>query len=278
MIKIGDFSRISQVSVKTLRYYDEVGLLKPVEVDRFTGYRYYAFDQLTRLYRILALKDLGFSLEQIARLLDEDLSNAELRGMLRLKQAELRQQVQDQARRLERVEIRLRQLEQETDMSDYEVVLKRVQPVLVASVRGVIPAYPEQMQLWDSLETYLHAQGITPKGPCFTIYHEDEPEIEAEVCEPLMAPIPSQGAVQVHELPEVEWMATTIHHGPYTQLGDAYGAILKWIEGNGYRICGPGREHYLKESEPPGIQNDPETVTEIQFPVEKVSRKEADSI
>ena len=89
MIKIGDFSRLSQVSVKTLRYYDEVGLLKPVEVDRFTSYRYYSFDQLPRLNRVLALKDLGFSLEQIAQALDEGLTPDQLRGMLKLKRAEI---------------------------------------------------------------------------------------------------------------------------------------------------------------------------------------------
>jgi DNA-binding transcriptional MerR regulator len=91
MIKIGDFSKLSLVSIKTLRYYDEMGLLKPVHVDQFTGYRYYSADQLSRLHRILALKDLGFSLEQIARVLNEGVSAEQLRGMLRLRQAEAQQ-------------------------------------------------------------------------------------------------------------------------------------------------------------------------------------------
>ncbi len=87
-IKIGNFARIGQVTVQTLRHYDDLGLLKPSEVDALSGYRYYTLEQLPRLHRILALKDLGFSLEQIARLLEEDLPPAELRGMLRLKQDE----------------------------------------------------------------------------------------------------------------------------------------------------------------------------------------------
>ena len=128
MIKIGDFSRLSQVSVKTLRYYDEVGLLKPVEVDRFTGYRYYSFDQLPRLNRVLALKDLGFSLEQIAQALDEGLTPDQLRGMLRLKRAEIQQRVEEEQERLARVEARLRQIEQEAMMSNYDVVIKKVPP------------------------------------------------------------------------------------------------------------------------------------------------------
>ena len=89
MIRIGDFSRISQTPVSTLRYYDEVGLLKPVEVDHFTGYRYYTFDQLARLQRIQALKNLGFSLEEIARLLADDLPAPQVHEMLQSKRAEL---------------------------------------------------------------------------------------------------------------------------------------------------------------------------------------------
>ena len=269
MIKIGYFSRISQVPVKTLRYYDEMGLLKPVEVDRFTGYRYYSFDQLRRLNRILALKDLGFSLEQISKLLSQDLPVAELRGMLRMKQEELRQRLQDELARLERVETRLKQLEQEVVMPDYDVVLKKVDPVLVAGVHDIIPAYPEQGHLWERLETYLGQQKVTPNGACFTIYYADEPEIDAEVCEPLSEPIPATETILVHELPAIETMASVIHHGPFITLNEAYTALLKWIEVNGYRITGPAREIYLEPPATAGSQTDPSTVTEIQFPVGK---------
>jgi DNA-binding transcriptional MerR regulator len=100
MFKIGDFSKLSRVSVITLRYYDELGLLKPAQVDRFTGYRYYSLDQLPRLNHILALKDLGFSLEETARLLNDMLSPAQMRELLRAKQAEIQQRVaEEQARR-----------------------------------------------------------------------------------------------------------------------------------------------------------------------------------
>jgi len=95
VFKIGDFSRLSLVSVKALRYYDELGLLKPARVDEFTGYRYYSASQLTRLNRILAMKDMGLSLEQIALLLDKELTPDQIRGMLRLKQVELRQQLEE---------------------------------------------------------------------------------------------------------------------------------------------------------------------------------------
>jgi effector-binding domain-containing protein len=269
MIKIGYFSRISQVPVKTLRYYDEMGLLKPVKVDHFTGYRYYSFDQLTRLNRILALKDLGFSLEQISRLLVQDLPISEMRGMLKMRREELRQHVQEEMARLERVEARLEQIEQEISMADYDIVLKKVDPIWVAGVRDIIPSYPEQGHLWDRLEKHLQAEGITPSGACFTIYHSEEPEIDAEVCEPLSRPIQDDSNILVHQLPGVECMASVIHHGPFLTLSEAYSAILKWIETNGYRCIGPVREIYLEPPPTPGNQSDPNTVTEIQFQVEK---------
>ncbi len=93
MLKIGDFSKLSLVSIKALRYYDELGLLKPVQVDEFTGYRYYSTSQLTRLNRILALKDMGLALEQIAQLLDQNVTPDQVRGMLKLRHIELEQQV-----------------------------------------------------------------------------------------------------------------------------------------------------------------------------------------
>ena len=102
MFKISDFSKLSQVSMRTLRYYDEIGLLKPVHVDEDTGYRYYLVEQLSRLQRILALKDLGFELAQIVQVLDEDLPPEQLRGMLRLKQLEIQQRILAEQERLAR--------------------------------------------------------------------------------------------------------------------------------------------------------------------------------
>src|SRR5262245_65829749 len=121
MLRIGDFSKLAQVPVPTLRYYDRLGLLKPAQVDKFTDYRYYTVEQLPRLNRILALKDLGFSLEQIERLLDEDLSLEQLRGMLKMKQAEVEQHLAEEHERLARIAARLRQIEREGSMTNYDV-------------------------------------------------------------------------------------------------------------------------------------------------------------
>jgi DNA-binding transcriptional MerR regulator len=174
MIRIGLFSKLSQVPVKTLRYYDEIGLLEPAEIDSFTDYRYYSVIQLPRLNRILALKDLGLSLNQIAQLLTEELPVEQLRGMLRLKQVEIQQRMGQEEEKLARVAARLRQIEQENKMSNYDVVIKKVEPQRIASVRDVIPSYPEQGHLWQELETVMVQSKIKSTGPCLTLYHTDE--------------------------------------------------------------------------------------------------------
>jgi effector-binding domain-containing protein len=271
MIRIGDFSKLSRISVKTLRYYDEMGLLKPVEVDPFTGYRLYEYSQLSTLNRILALKDLGFSLEEIGRFLDDGLSTEQMRGMLKLRETEARQRVQEEAERLERIKSRLRQIEQESSMSKYDVVIKKVEEIKTASVRDVVPTPPEQGGLWGELEGYLAMNRVRPTGACFTLYHDDEfkeRDWDLEVCEPIDVDVTESKRVKVRTLP-ASTLACTLHNGPFTTIGEAYNAIGKWITDNGYRITGPCREVYLRPSKN-GSQTDPETVTEIQFPVEKI--------
>jgi DNA-binding transcriptional MerR regulator len=274
MIRIGDFSKLSRVSAKTLRYYDEMGLLRPVEVDAFTGYRLYEYSQLSILHRILALKDLGFSLEEIGRLLDDDLSVEQMRGMLKLRETEARQRVREEAERLERIRARLRQIEQEDRMSKYDVIIKSVDEIKAASLRGVVPTPPEQGLLWQELEEYLAQQHVSPTGACFTLYHDDEykeRDWDIEVCEPIDAELATMKRVKVQTLPAVKALACTIHNGPFVTIGEAYNAIGKWITDNHYRIVGPCREIYLHTNENGG-QNDPDTVTEIQFPVEKITK------
>jgi DNA-binding transcriptional MerR regulator len=134
MLKIGDFSRLGQVTVKTLHHYDELGLLHPNDIDAFSNYRYYTLEQLPRLHRIMALKELGFSLEQIFLLLDSDVSTEQIRGMLRLKQAEKQQLVREEQERLAKIEFRLRMLEAEDDFPVLDVVIKTVPPYHVLSM------------------------------------------------------------------------------------------------------------------------------------------------
>lgn len=273
MFKIGDFSRLSLVSVKALRYYDELGLLKPARVDEFTGYRYYSASQLTRLNRILAMKDMGLSLEQIALLLDKEPSPDQIRGMLRLKQVELRQQLAEGQARLARIEAWLQAFEQEALMPVYDVVLKKVEPLKVAQVRGVAPSMeqlgPTLDRLFDQVLSSITQQGATSTWPATTLYYDAEmreSDLNVGACMPFEGTLKDGEQVQVTELPAVETMASVVHRGSFSTLHQAYNAIFRWIEANGYHIDGPNRELNL-EYERGGDQS--KFVTEIQFPVAK---------
>jgi DNA-binding transcriptional MerR regulator len=271
MIRIGDFARLCQLSVPTLRHYDEIGLLKPVSVDSFTGYRYYSVSQLPRLNRILALKDLGFTLDQIVQVLAEDISAEQLRGMLTLKRAEAEQQVAETRARLTRIEARLRQIEQEETMPNYEVILKTVPPIRVASRTVTIPTNDQVPQYLDMAYKeaweYLNSSGAKATGPCFALWNQGADILANEVAEaafPIDRALPGSDTVRVYELPQVQ-VAAAVHHGAFENFTQLHGALLTWIEANGYHVTGPYREIYIDHD--PNHMN--EAATEVQYPVEK---------
>jgi effector-binding domain-containing protein len=269
MIRIGQFSRLAQVSVKTLRFYDEQGLLHPALVDTLTGYRYYTFDQLAHLRRILAFKELGFSLGQIGHLLNENLDAGQVQALLIARRAEIAAHLVEEHARLKRVDAWLSLMQQENNMNSLDVIIKQVEPMQVASLRAIIPTYSQQGLLWRELDGYLAMQRIRSNGPCLTIYHDEdykESDVDAEVCEPVDVLLTGTTRIRVQTLP-AQTVASTIHNGPYTSLGTTIGALIRWIDDNGYRITGPEREIYLHPSKN-GSQTDPQTVTEIQFPIE----------
>ena len=283
MFKIGEFSRLSRVSVRMLRYYDQMGLLKPSQTDPLTGYRFYTADQLPQLNRILALQDLGFSLEQIAGLLHDSLPVDELRGMLKLKRLELEQQIADQQLRRARLDARLSQLERQPAHPAYDIVLRLVAPALVATQRERVPDDERIQYMFHELEAYVreHDEARADKPP-FTLYHDGEyreHDIDAEVAVPLKFPIPGSDIVRVVELPGLANAACVVHAGHYGTLYQAYNALLGWIESNSYRMAGPIREVYLRYGAqglgfdlPPTYlaQGAQQYVTELQLPVEKV--------
>lgn len=274
MLRIGDFAQLSRVSTKALRLYDQMGLLKPDKVDNFTGYRYYSATQLPRLNRILVFKELGFSLDEIARLLAENISLEEIKGMLRLKQIEIQQRLQQDQHRLTRVEMRLQELEQEKTMSDYEVLLKPVEAQLVAATVGIIPNYQDCgsvfEHLFDRVYNYAYRHGLKKLGSGISIYHDTklrDQDIPVEAATPIFELIPNNDQVWIYQLPAVETMACVIHQGSFASLGQAYNALLGWIEKNSYQIVGSTREIYL-QYERDGNPN--QYLTEVQVPVEKV--------
>jgi DNA-binding transcriptional MerR regulator len=278
MFKIGEFSKLVQVPVPTLRYYDQLGLLKPVHVDTMTGYRYYSASQLPRLHRILALKGLGISLEQIGAALDEGLTLEQMCGMLRLRQAQISQQLADMQNQLVEVEGRLQQIEREEQVSTYDVIVKQVEPLLVASIRALLPSHIAVGSLFPEIYEAIVPRISEALGPCpgadgqslvlwYDTEHKEQ-EVDGAAAYILRCRVPEKGRMRVHALPAT-LMAATIHHGPYTTMGEAHEAILRWSEANDYRIVGPDREIYIY-SEIPVRLDDPTYVTEVQYPVEKV--------
>ena len=273
MFRIGDFSKLSRVPVKTLRYYDEIGLLKPREVNRFNRYRYYAIEQLPALYRILVLKELGFPLEQIRLLLQENLTPDQLKGMLQLRRAEIEQQIEASRQQLAQVETRLRQIEQGGKLPHYDILLKSVESQWVAAVPGIISSYEQSGvifdQLFETVLSFLDQRNLKACGPGVVIYGDAEESIPVEAALIIPRPVPGSSRVKVYQLPAVKRMATVLHHGSFITLSEAYQALMDWIRANGFRSYEPVREVYLKY-EHGGDPN--QYVTEIQFPVKKESK------
>jgi DNA-binding transcriptional MerR regulator len=288
MLRIGDFSQLAQISVPTLRHYDELGLLKPAHVDKFTDYRYYTVEQLPRLNRILALKDLGLSLDQINRLLKDDVPPAQLRGMLAMKRAEIEQQIANEQARLARVEARLQQVEEEGVPLKYEVVMKKIEAQVIAGIRQTVPhvsqmgdlRYPALHTLYD----WLKVNGVTDFATEMMIYHNPEytdENIEMEAAVVLgkhaikaTAKLPPHARVRLRELPAVQAMATTIHHGSLFDIPRSIIALFSWLGTNRYRSAGPIRELHLygREVDLPDDADDireRRVVLEMQVPVER---------
>ncbi len=139
MFLAGEFSKLAQVSKRLLHYYDEIGLFKPHHVEPQTGYRYYSATQIPRLNKILALKELGLTLEQVTRVLDDDISVEEIRGMLTLRKAEMEQQIKDDLLHFRYIESRLQQIDNEGVLGDYDVVVKATSSMKILTTRTMLP-------------------------------------------------------------------------------------------------------------------------------------------
>ncbi|MDJ0462654.1 MerR family transcriptional regulator [Streptomyces sp. H27-C3] len=269
MFTIGDFARHGRVSVRMLRHYDATGLLRPAHVDPATSYRYYTAAQLARLNRVIALKDLGLTLQQVGEILDEKVSTEELRGMLRLRRAELAETVAAAAARLLQVEARLRSIESEGHMPSNDVIVKSLPSVRVAELTGVAPNFdtigPVIQPLYEDLMTRLQAAGIALTGPGVA-YYEDCPDggvlIHAGV--EVSAPLGEDGGLRIVDLPPVEQAAAIVHRGSMETVLPAIQTLGRWIDANGYRSTGYPREINL---ECPANRDD--WVTELQEPVAK---------
>lgn len=276
MFKIGDFSRLGQISVRMLRHYDELGLLKPAQVDQFTDYRYYTIEQLPRLNRILALKDLGLPLEKIADLLQKDLPMTALQDLLRSKQTDLYQQIQDDQARLNRLSARLHQLEQEGQPSAYDVILKSVPAFYIASARQIVPSAADMPKYRgmpiEQLYSWLKHKNVVPVGYEIVFYHLSEytetnidMEFAVAIPEPTTLNSDPIRDITVRQLPNSK-VASTFHSGMIHDITQAVAALFTWIGANGFTSSGAIREIHLFGSETSQVRDQP-VVIELQIPI-----------
>ncbi|MFI7216858.1 MerR family transcriptional regulator [Micromonospora maritima] len=278
MFSIGEFAGLGRVSVRMLRHYDAIGLLRPAHVDPHSGYRFYTAAQLRLLNRVTALKDLGFSLQQVQALIDEKVDAAELRGMLRLRRAELATRMRQDTARLAQVDARLRMIESEGHMDTGDVVLKSIPAIRVAQLtataagydhptsitENLSPLYPRLMELLERHGVPVTAAPIAwyepaPSGP-------GDETIRVHAAFPIGdAEVDPVDGFEVVTLPPVADAATALHHGPMSEAFRTGQKIANWIDDNGHRAIEPGfaREVYLDCP-----MDDPDRwVTEMQVPV-----------
>ncbi len=274
MFRIGEFSKIARVSGRLLRYYDEIGLLSPQSIDPETGYRSYSARQLPRLNRILVLKELGLSLEQIARLLDQETSVDEMRGMLALRKAQIEQSVQEEMERLRIVESRLQQIDTQGQMQEPDVILKAVPATPFLALRDVLPGMDAIEHLVRRIATAVPALvGRNSLGPITIIIHSpmyDPEALDVEVGYlltgkgPQSVELSEERLLTLRTLPAVETMATLAHVGRVSDSHRGYGALATWIEQHGWQMSGAGRDILLQL---PQSEQQDEAVIEIQLPV-----------
>jgi len=275
VFKIGEFSRIARVSARQLRFYDELGLLKPGVVDATTGYRFYTTAQLQRLNRILVLKDLGLSLEQIGGVIDEEASADQLRAMLLVRRSDAERALAEEAARLKLIESRIAQLD--AGAAALDDVLIRAEPARrVITLRDTLSSFVEARviigQLAQTLPKHLPRDVL---GTLIGIAHSAEFEPDAIDVElgfvlngepPAQLPVLGARRLAVRELAAVPHMAVCVRVGLPEHAHLITGKIGQFVEANGYRLAGPGREVFLR---PPRPERMEESVVEMQFPVEK---------
>lgn len=274
MYSIGEFSKMSGLSINTLRHYEVVGILKPEKTNEFTGYRYYSACQLVTVNKIMALKDVGFSLVEISKIFMEHPSGSSIISMLETKAVELEDALNNELERLMRLRINIFNIKNGGVPIMNEITIKRVEPILVTSTRKVIGKgeFQAESKMWAEVNAFIMKNKLQQTIPCMSLYHNGTWEWDAtetwdvEVAEPITKRVEGSDAVSVRELPLTEKMACIVHNGPLSTIGETYKAIVQWIAQNNYSISGPVREIYhVGEWATP---NEEEYVTELQFPLE----------
>lgn len=271
MFRIGDFSRIARVSARLLRFYEEEGLFAPAHTDARTGYRFYGVAQLAQLNRIIVLKELGFSLEEVRTILGTGVGPQELRGMLVLRRQEAQRVLVEQAQRLRHIETRIAQLESDGAMSAEDVVLRPEPAAQLLSLRRTVASFGEARALIGELRE--HARPLLRGGRAGRIvaiahapqFEQEELDVEFGYLLEDGAPAPSPaGPLRLRTLEAVAQMAVCVRVGLPEDAHLVTAKIGRFLERSGHRLAGPSRELFLQ---PPNPERMHEAVVEMQFPV-----------
>jgi DNA-binding transcriptional MerR regulator len=278
MFRIGEFAQIAQVSSRQLRHYDHLGLLRPDHTDPRSGYRHYSIRQLPCLNRILALKELGLSLEQIGPLLDDQISPAELRGMLTMKRAQVEQSLRAEEARLRHIESRIAQIDHQGGIEGYDVIVKSVAAAPFLSLRRSFESMDEVVPMVCTIAEEGARQIRSPLRDKLIVVARNDVEdekLDLEIGFVLTRfsnaaiRLPGGSLLTASELPAEAIMATIVRAGTNAASHSSFAAIGTWIEANKYEIAGACREVFLEPvTGPPGFEK---ALVEIQFPVRRAA-------
>ncbi len=271
MLKIGDFSKLSRISIRMLRHYDEIGILHPEYVDNFTGYRYYRESQLPLAERIQALKNLGFGLSVIKDILVKYEDVQEMEQFLLLKRKELEKEAVEIQQKQKLLDSTLEWFRKDGNLMDYNVTLKTVPERYVASVRQVIPAYHCEGMLWEILHRELEPQHVQYAVPNYgmAVFHDEgfkEHDPEVEIQSTVLGKYQDTEHVKFKMVPPIQ-IASATYKGSYDQITKVNAAVANWVVANGYDF--DGKSFCIYHVSPGQTDNPEELVTEICFPVRK---------
>lgn len=271
MLKIGDFSSLSRISIRMLRHYDEIGLLVPKSIDSFSGYRYYGEDQLPVAGQINALKDMGFGLSAIGEILKSFDDPQKMAELLSVKMAEVKAQAEEAARRLLLLETAIKRLRKDGTTMSYNITLKTLPERYVASVRQSIPAYDQESILWHILMKETTPLKMQPADNCFSlaIFHDEEykeSDVDVEIQCTVKGNYQDTENVVFKTVPAIE-IASATYKGSYTQITAVNHAVANWVNDNGYEFNGAMLCIY--HVSPAQTHNPDELVTEVCYPVKK---------
>ena len=268
MYRIGLFSKISKTTIKTLRYYDEVGLLKPAAIDNQNGYRYYTTEQLVSLHKIISLRQIGFSIEEISSIL----CGGDYTRILDQKKIEIQTQLAEKEDQLVRLKCFIDEKEEGCKMK-YQAVIKELPECIVYSKRLTVPNYDSYFSIIPAIgqEVSQANPGLKCASPeyCFIVYLDGEykeQDIHIEFCEAVTEFGKETEDIKFKQIKSVI-AVSVMHKGPYRDLRDAYSYAYKWIEDNDYVSIDNPRESYID-----GIwnkENEQDWLTELQIPVKK---------